>query len=97
MCNLNWKSRYILPKLQHGGSHARRQEIRNLKATQTLTKQHVSSPRYFRGVELSEIFITKSKFIAKETTQCHKTPRILETSVFFFINKAFYVLYVITV
>jgi len=32
MRNLNWKFRYILPKLQHGGSHARRQEIRSFKA-----------------------------------------------------------------
>jgi hypothetical protein len=48
---------------------------------QTLTKQHVLSPHYFKGVEHSEIFITKPKFIAKEETQCHKTPRILETSV----------------
>jgi len=51
---------------------------------QTLTKQHVSSQHDFRGggrVELSEIFIKKPKFIAKETTQCHKTPKILETSV----------------
>jgi len=32
MRNLNWKSRYILPKLQHGGYHARRQEIRSFKA-----------------------------------------------------------------
>jgi len=51
------------------------------RQVQTLTKQHVSSPHYFRGLELSEIFITKPKFIAKETTQCHKTPKILETSV----------------
>lgn len=32
MRNLNWKSRYTLPKLQHAESHAGRQEIRSFKA-----------------------------------------------------------------
>ena len=50
---------------------------------QTLMKQRVSSPHYFRGVELSEIFIKKAKIYCKKTTQCQKTPRILETSVLF--------------